>query len=132
MSFENLKHGNTTGKIIKCGYTVYDYFGCGFPEIVYKRSLVIEMGFHKLSCLQEVEKPILYKGSLIYKRKVDLLVENKILVEVKALKELDSGDVNQILNYMKIYNFEVGLLLNFGQSEFYFKRFVLNTTTYSV
>jgi len=129
MATTHLKHSDITGKIIKCGFAVHDFFGHGFPEIVYKRALVIEMDSIGLDSLQEVEKPIYYKDQLIYKRKIDLLVESKILVEMKAIKELDAGDINQILNYLKVYKIEVGLLLNFGKPDFFFKRFVLNEKT---
>jgi GxxExxY protein len=123
---ESLKYGDITSKSIKAGFKVHDYFGPGFPEIVYKRGLIIELEHMGVNCFQEVEKQIFYRNELIYKRKVDILVEEKILIEVKAIKELDAGDVNQILNYLKVYKVEVGLLMNFGQRNFFFKRYVLN------
>ena len=117
----DFKFGNITRKIIKSGYSVHDYFGFGFPEIAYKRAQIIEMQLMGLSCLCEVEKPIYYRDQLIYKRKVDLIVEDKVLVEIKAIQQIEPADINQILNYLTIFKFEVGLLINFGQKRFLFQ-----------
>lgn len=71
---------------------VHRHFGLGFPEIVYKRALMIELGKIGLIFKQEVEKDIIYEEKLIYKRRLDLIVENIVLLELKALKEVDNGD----------------------------------------
>jgi GxxExxY protein len=60
----------------------------------------------------------------IHKRRLDLLVEDVVLLELKALKEVDNGDLNQILNYLRVFKMEVGLILNFGSKSLYFKRYV--------
>jgi GxxExxY protein len=103
---------------------VHRYFGLGFPEIVYKRALMIELGKNGLAFKQEFEKDIIYEGKLIYKRRLDLIVENIVLLELKALKEVDNGDYNQIINYLRVFGMEVGLLLNFGLPSLQFKRFI--------
>lgn len=103
---------------------VHRYFGLGFPEIVYKRALMIELGKNGLLFKQEVEKDIIYEGKLIYKRRLDIIVENIVLLELKALKEVDNGDYNQIINYLRVFGMEVGLLLNFGLPSLQFKRFI--------
>ena len=61
------------------------------------------------------------KANVIYKRRLDLIVENIILLELKALKEVDNGDYNQIINYLRVFKMEVGLLLNFGAPSLHFK-----------
>lgn len=99
-------------------------FWPGFPEIVYKRALMIELKKIDLSFNEEVERDILYENILVYKRRLDLIVENIVLLELKALKETDNGDFNQIINYLRVFNMEVGLLLNFGTPSLQFKRFV--------
>ena len=81
---------------------VHLHFGMGFPEIVYKRGLLIELEQSRLKLATEVEKDIYYKGQFIGKRRLDLIVEDKVLVELKALKDVDKSCYNQILNYLKI------------------------------
>jgi len=108
---------------------VHRYFGVGFPEIVYKRALIIELRKNGISCKEEVERPIIYEDTIIHKRRLDLLVENVVLVELKALKEVDKAEMNQVLNYLRIFNIEVGLLLNFGSSSLFFKRYIHTTSS---
>lgn len=102
---------------------VHRHFGQGFPEIVYKRALMIEFEKIGLSCKQEVEKDI-YDDKLIYKRRLDLIVENIVLLELKAISEIDNGHYNQIINYLRVFKLEVGLLFNFGVPSLQFKRLV--------
>lgn len=103
---------------------VHSYFSSGFPEIVYKRSLVIELEKAGLQYASEVEKDINYWGVHIGKRRLDLIVEDTISVELKAVSEVGKKDYNQIINYLKIFGFEVGLLLNFGAESLQYKRFI--------
>jgi GxxExxY protein len=124
MPVQDLKYNELTEKIIGCAMKVHRYFGLGFPEIVYKRALMIELEKIGLIFKQEVEKDIIYEGKLIYKRRLDLIVENIVLLELKALKEVDNGDYNQIINYLRVFGMEVGLLLNFGLPSLQFKRFI--------
>jgi GxxExxY protein len=118
------QYADITRKIIGCAMQVHLHFGMGFPEIVYKRGLLIELEQSRLKLATEVEKDIYYKGQFIGKRRLDLIVEDKVLVELKALKEVDKSCYNPILNYLKIFRIEVGLLLNFGAESLHFKRFV--------
>jgi GxxExxY protein len=114
MAVQDLKHYGLTEKIIGCSMKVHRYFGPGFPEVVYKRALMMEIQKVGLTAKQEVETDIIYEGKLIYKRRLDLIVENIVLVELKAQKEVDNGDYNQIINYLRVFNIETGLLINFG------------------
>ena len=124
MDYSHLKYSDLTDKIIRSAMKVHRHFGSGFSETVYKRSLMIELGKVGLQFDSEVEKDIYYSGQLIGKRRLDLIVENKILIELKAIKELDKSCYNQIINYLKVFDLEVGLLLNFGEDRLMFKRFV--------
>jgi GxxExxY protein len=124
MPVENLKHHELTEKIIGCTMKVHRYFGLGFPEIVYKKALIIELAKAGLSFKQEVEKEIVYDGILIHKRRLDLIVENIVLVELKAIKEVGNSNYNQIINYLRVFQIEVGLLFNFGTPSLQFKRFI--------
>ena len=105
---------------------VHAHFGMGFPETVYKRSLLIELDKIDLKNEAEIEKDIFYKGIFIGKRRLDLIVEEKVLIELKAIKEVDKSCHNQILNYLKVFGLDVGLLLNFGTESLQFKRFIYN------
>jgi GxxExxY protein len=124
MAVQNLKYYELTEKIIGCAMKVHRYFGPGFPEIVYKKALMIELANIGLGCKQEVEKDIIYQNRLIHKRRLDLLIENIVLAELKARKEVDNGDYNQIINYLRVFKMEIGLLLNFGAPSLQFKRFI--------
>lgn len=129
MAVQDLKYKDLTEKIIGCAMKVHRYFGSGFPEVVYKRALIIELRKINISCLEEVVRDIIYDDKVIHKRRLDLLVEDVVLVELKALKEVDNSEMNQVLNYLKVFKIEVGLLLNFGASSLFFKRYInaLNT-----
>jgi GxxExxY protein len=124
MALQDLKYYELTEKIIGCAMKVHRYFGPGFPEIVYKRALLIEFDKLHLKYVHEFEKDIYYEDRFIAKRRLDLLVEGKVLVELKASTKIDEGDFNQIINYLKVFKIEVGLLLNFGAKSLYYKRFV--------
>ena len=121
---EPFKFRELTRTVIGSAMKVHSFFGTGFPEAIYKRSLLIELTNAGLKCESEVERPIFYKGLLVGKRRLDLIVDNKILLELKAISELDKGCYNQILNYLKIFGLEVGLLLNFGKDSLEFKRLI--------
>ena len=124
MAIQDLKYRELTEKLIGCAMKVHRYFGLGFPEIVYKRALIIELKKIGLKLKQEIEKDIIYEEKLIYKRRLDLIVEDVILVELKAIKEVDAVDYNQILNYLRVFKLEVGLLINFGGESLQFKRLI--------
>ena len=124
MAIQDLKYHDLTEKIIGCAMKVHRYFGLGFPEIVYKWALIIELEKIGLKLKQEIERDIIYDDCLIYKRRLDLIVEDVVLVELKAIKEVDNGDYNQILNYLRVFKLEVGLLINFGAPSLQFKRLI--------
>lgn len=122
-----LQYADITKKIIGCGMQVHSYLGNGFQEVIYQRCLAIELQKAGLSFQREREMPILYEGEQVGTRRVDFLVEEKILVELKAVTET-INDVHraQILNYLRAYDLEIGLLLNFGRKSLEFKRFILS------
>ncbi len=124
MDEPDYKYSGIIQKIIGCAMKVHSHFGMGFPEIVYKRALVIELKAAVLLFESEAEREIYYQQHLIAKRRLDLIVENKILVEIKAISEMDNRDFNQLLNYLNVFKIEVDLLLNFGTASLQFKRFV--------
>ena len=124
MAVQDLKYHELTEKIIGCAMKVHRYFGSRFPEVVYKRALIIELSKIGIFCKEEVVKDIIYEGKIIHKRRLDLIVGDVVLLELKALKEVDNSETNQVLNYLRVFKIEVGLLLNFGASSLFFKRFI--------
>lgn len=124
---ETYKHADITEKVIGCAMRVHSYLGNGFQEVIYQRCLTIEFTEAGLCFERELEMPIYYGDTEVGTRRVDFLVEDNVLVELKALSEKIS-DVHkaQILNYLRAYNLEIGLLLNFGNKSLEFKRFILS------
>ena len=121
-----LKYADITGKVLGAAFEVHSFLGNGFQEVIYQRALAFEMGCAGLSFARELEQPIFYKELTepIGTRRVDFLVEEKVLVEIKAVTEILPVHWAQLLNYLKAYHLEVGLLLNFGTSSLTYKRMV--------
>ena len=103
---------------------VHRMLGNGFQEVIYQRSLAIEMEQAGLRFAREMEMPIFYKGVDVGTRRVDFLVEEVVLVELKALSGLNQSNFAQIINYLEAYRLEVGLLINFGETSLRHKRFI--------
>lgn len=101
---------------------VHSELGNGFQEVIYQRALEIEMPFENLSFQREMEMPIYYRDQQIGTRRVDFFVENKIMVELKAIIKLEDVHLAQAMNYLEAYKMEIGLLINFGSKSLEFKR----------
>ena len=119
---EQYKYSDVTSKIIGCAMEVHNNLGNGFQEVVYQRALSIEMKLRNISHEREKEIPLSYKGNNIGTRRVDFFVDKKIMVEIKAIKELEDVHLAQAINYLEAYNMEIGLLINFGNVKLQFKR----------
>ena len=122
----NLKYADITQKIIGASFEVHKFLGNGFQEVIYQRALAIELHQAKLKFDREIEQKIFYKNlpEPIGTRRADFVVENKILVELKAVIQLDDAHLAEALNYLKVYRLEVGLLINFGSKSLTFKRLI--------
>lgn len=101
---------------------VHKLLGNGFQEVVYQRALAVELGIKNIVFGREIEMPLYYKEVGIGTRRVDFLVDNKILVELKAIIELEDVHLAQALNYLEAFNLEIGLLINFGSKSLQYKR----------
>ena len=101
---------------------VHKQLGNGFQEVVYQRALAIEMGLQNIEFSREHVMDIEYKGHDIGTRRVDFFVENEIMVEIKALINLEDVHLAQAMNYVEAYNLEIGLLINFGSKSLQHKR----------
>lgn len=124
---EELKHKEITEKIIGASFDVHSFLGNGFQEVIYQRALAWEMRQRDLDFEREISQDIFYKDlpKPIGTRRADFVVEEKVLVELKAVIELEDVHLAQALNYLKAYRLKVGLLINFGSKSLTFKRLVL-------
>ena len=111
-----------TYKIIGCAMKVHNTLGNGFQEVIYQRALAIEMSNNHIAFSREHEMDIFYKGQIIGGRRVDFFVEGKIMVELKAIIQLEDVHLAQAINYLEAYNMSIGLLINFGSKSLQFKR----------
>ena len=121
-----LKYKEITEKIIGSAMKVHAVLGNGFQEVIYQRALEIEMEDAGLKFCREFSMPVYYKGRQIGERRVDFFVEEKIMVELKALIKLEEIHLNQAMNYLEVYKLPLGLLINFGAKSLEFKR-IYNT-----
>lgn len=101
---------------------VHNTLGNGFQEVIYQRAFSLEMKLAGLSHEREKEMEIYYREKKIGKRRVDFFVENKIMVEIKAVIELNDTHLAQAMNYLEAYSMEIGLLINFGARSLQFNR----------
>ena len=110
------KHEGITGQIINAAHTVHNKLGYGFLEKVYHNSLVIEL--RKRGVLAEQEKyiEVKYDNQLVGEYFADIVVDNKVVVEVKSAEKHNPAFEAQLLNYLKATGLEVGLIINFGSS----------------
>ncbi|MCL5021266.1 MAG: GxxExxY protein [Bacteroidetes bacterium] len=122
MTDEKMKFEDITRRIIGCAMKVHSTLGNGFQEVVYQRALALEMSYDGLSFEREKEMEIFYRGESIGTRRADFFVEGCIMVELKALTELQDVHLAQAMNYLEANNMEVGLLINFGATSLQFKR----------
>ncbi len=111
-----------TYKIIGCAMKVHSTLGNGFQEVIYQRCLAIELEKQSINYEREKEMPIFYEGIEVGTRRADFIVEEKVMVELKAIIQLEDVHLAQGLNYLSAYNLEKGLLLNFGSTSLQVKR----------
>ncbi|MGB0768605.1 MAG: GxxExxY protein [Phycisphaeraceae bacterium] len=111
-----------TRQIIGCAYAVYNELGSGFLESVYQRSLLIEL--QKLGLSAQVESPVkvYYDEQIVGEFRADLIVRGRVIVELKAIEALTKAHEVQVVNYLRATSIEIGLLLNFGQTEVQVRR----------
>lgn len=124
----DLKYLDLTEKIIGASFEVHKYLGSGFQEVIYQRALAYEFQKAVLTFEREIAQQIFYRDleKPIGTRRADFVVDGKVLVEIKAVSELQDVHMAQALNYLKAYKLEVGLLINFGSKSMEFKRLILS------
>jgi GxxExxY protein len=125
------KHKEITEKIIGVFYEVYNELGHGFLESVYEKSLEVALNSLGLKVHRQLEIPVWFRGHQVGTFSADVLVEDCILLELKAARALDSSHQAQLLNYLRATEIEVGLLLNFGLKP-EFKRLIFDNPRKSI
>jgi GxxExxY protein len=103
-----------TGRIIGCAIEVHRQLGPGLLESIYESALAVELEFAKISVSRQVPVPIQYRGRIIGEHRIDLIVENTVVVELKSVERMDPVFEAQILTYLRITKLKVGLLINFN------------------
>jgi GxxExxY protein len=125
MHTDKLKYKEITDLILRGFYEVYNELGHGFLESVYENALMIVLKQYGLSVKIQEEIPVYFREYNVGNYKADMIVNDTILLELKAVRELDSAHEAQLLHYLKATSLEVGLLLNFGKKP-QFKRFAFD------
>jgi len=110
----DFKYKEMTEKIIAIFYRVYNKLGYGFLEKVYENAMLIEFRKDGVSVTAQPAIHVMYEGEVVGEYYADIMVENKVIVEIKATKILGIEHEAQLLNYLKATDIEIGLLLNFG------------------
>lgn len=124
-------HDELTYKIIGCAMKVHNSLGNGFQEVIYQRSLAIEFKKENLVFAREQEIPIYYEGFKVGTRRIDFLIENQVMVEIRAVAQLEDVHLVQGLNYLTAYKLDTGLLINFGSKSLEFKRLYKKDSPYT-
>lgn len=116
-----------TGLIIKTFYKVYNNLGYGFLERIYHNAMIIELAAEGLALETEKAVSVHYCGRLVGTFAADLVVENKVILELKATEQLREAHEAQLVNYLRATTVEVGLLLNFGKKPEFKRKFFSNS-----
>ena len=120
-----LLYKDLTDRILKAAYQVHNELGCGFLEKVYQEALAIQMTEMNIPFEREKHLNVFYHGKCLQCDYIaDFVVDDKVILELKAVTEMDNVFKAQTINYLKITGYKIGFLMNFGQEEFQFKRFV--------
>ncbi|MES2139301.1 MAG: GxxExxY protein [Bacteroidota bacterium] len=125
MITDNFKHSEITGKILKAFFNVYNSIGYGFYEKVYENALSIELKKMNLKCENQKPVTVYYDGNIVGSYFADIIVDDKVIIELKAVDLIIEEHEIQLVNYLRATEMEVGLLLNFGTHPQY-KRKVLS------
>lgn len=123
---ENLLHSEITSEIIKAFYKVYNTLGYGFLEKVYENAIAYELKANSIYVQNQLPIKVFYSGREVGEYFADIVVENKVIVEIKTAISIDKAHEAQLLNYLKATEMEVGLILNFGQKAEYRRKVFAN------
>ncbi len=119
-----LIHGELTGKVLGAAMEVHRILGTGFLESVYEESLTVEFRLREIPFVKQKTFNVSYKGELVKQFTCDFVIDNLVIVELKAIKVITEIEQAQLLNYLKASGLEVGLLLNFSGKSLEYKRMI--------
>jgi GxxExxY protein len=122
----NLLHSEITGTILECFFKVYNTLGYGFLEKIYERALMIELREAGLQCVAQHPIKVFYEGDEVGEYFADIIVEDLVIIELKAAEGIREEHEYQLINYLKTTDIEVGLLLNFGKKPQYKRKIFSN------
>ena len=122
----DLLYGDITDKTLKAFYSVYNKLGFGFLEKVYENALLLELAEMDIYCERQKPIKVYYKGKTVGEYYADIIVENKVVLELKAAEGLAEAHELQLINYLKATELEVGLLLNFGKKPAFIRKVFTN------
>lgn len=117
-----MKYEDITNKILSAAFKVHSSLGFGFLEKVYQNAMIVELKKYNLKVESEKQIKVYYEDTLVGEYATDLMVEDKVIVELKAVEELNNKFEVQLVNYLMATNLDVGLLLNFGKESLQYKR----------
>jgi len=120
-----LLHKELTGEIIDSAYIVHNTLGCGLLEKIYENAIAWELELRNKKISSQKEFKVIYREKEVGIYYADLVVEDKVVVEVKAVEEIDDIHRAQILNYLRISGLRVGLIINFAKPKLKYERFVI-------
>lgn len=123
---KDLLHSELTHKILNAAFEVHNYLDCGFLEKVYENALLEEFQNRNLSVEKQKSIEVFYKGKTVGNYISDIIIDKKVIVEVKACDKIEKIHEAQILNYLKATGIEVGVILNFAKPKLEYKRLVLS------
>ena len=120
---DTMKHEEITKAVIGCAFEVINELGAGFLESVYENALLLALQQKGLSAVTQSPVKVMFRGLCVGDFYTDILVEEKVIVELKAVKEITPEHKAQVINYLNATGLEVGLLINFGRPKLQYKRF---------
>ncbi|MFZ0882991.1 MAG: GxxExxY protein [Candidatus Acidiferrales bacterium] len=113
-----------TGTILQAAFALHNDLGAGFLERVYSNALVVELNRHQLRFVQNEPLEVKYRDVVVGDYIADIIVEDRVILELKACASLDPSHSAQLMNYLRATKIRVGLLLNFGRPKLEYRRFV--------
>ena len=120
-------HGALTDRIIACAISVHKELGPGFLESIYEEAIAIELNNQQIQFQRQLPIHIRYKGTIIGKHRLDLVVDHKVVVELKAVSEIDEAHLATCLSYLKATHLQVGLIINFSAAKIRVRRVIRST-----
>jgi GxxExxY protein len=122
---ENIIYKELSYKIIELALEVHNELGCGFLEKVYENALMILLDREGIPARQQAPADVYFQGKVIGQYFADILVDNKLILELKTTDVITNVHIAQVLNYQRATGIKLGLILNFGKPRFEYKRLVL-------